>query len=351
MSLTADFFFFAGAGSAPIPGPVGPWPPAAPYPPLPPFPPATGSQPGNPQAGCWSSAGDYVRDLPFTPPAQPDRNYRRGNFQLKVPGFLNGFNDKDRSLLMTWELPVLSEADQAHCLDYYTWELGLTHLLLSVPQTKNYGGNLDGLVTTAQRAKAAGLFIVCCALGGDGESFTRDVVPWLDALEGTLSELCVAWQIDAGNKVAEDGRPYTQVIPDITIQVSDYAKAHGLLVSQHWINGACALWPYPNYGITNRFDYGRWAADYVDCQYEQVDVDAAIDDTQSATSKVLEGLSGQTRLCVAEFEAQAQYDNPASGREPYARLKGYLMSCAARSGRVVDGGYFDQCARPSGDVL
>jgi hypothetical protein len=325
------------------------WPPSAPYPPLPPLPTATTSQPGDPQSGCWSSHGDYVSDLPFTPPAQPDKNYRRGNFQLKVPGFTYGYNDKDRSIVMTWEAPSFTDDDQQRIIDYYK-SIGLTHYLLSVPQARNFGV-LDRLPAAAERAANAGLFVVMAALGGDGESFTRDVVPVLNQMRGMLTELCVAWQIDAGNKVDENGRPYTQVIPDLTLEVSAYAKPKGLLVSQHWINGACALWPYPQFGIANRFDYGRWAAPYVDCQYLQIDTEAAIDDTQSAAAKVLEGLSGSTRLCYAEGDAQSQYDNPWSGREPYDRLKGYLMACARRSGRVMDGGYFDRTARLTGEVL
>jgi len=289
----------------------------------------------------------------------PDRLYHRGNFQLRIPGFKNGYNDKDRSISMTWEFPAYSAFDQDAGLDYYAKLY--THLLSSIPQTRNLGKTLNDLKTVLQKAKARKLFNVLNVLGGDGENFNIDIVPILDELEGLLDELCVAWQIDAGNKVNYDGTPYTQCLCSLTEQVAMYAQPRNLLVSQHWINGSCALWPdsptqeggdeYRARGITDRFSYGQWAADYVDVQHFQTDTETQIDETQSGSSKVIQGLYGKTVECVAEYEAQAQYDNPASGREPYQALKGYLLASAVRDGKYIRGGYFNDACRENGVAL
>lgn len=334
------------------------WPPP-PRAPLPPLPLATGTQPGGPAAGCWSSAGDYTAAIPFTPPPGPDRLYHRGNFQLKIPGFTGGFNDKDRSICMTWEFPAYAERDQDAGLDYYASRY--THLLSSIPQTRNLGKTLADLKRVLEKAKARGLYNVLNVLGGDGENFTTEIIPLLDALAGLPDELCVAWQIDAGNKINWDGTPYTQCLCSLTEHVAAYAHPKHLLVSQHWINGSCALWPdsptqagadeYRERGITDRFSYGEWAAEYVDIQHFQTDTETQIDETQSGASKVIQGLYGPTVECVAEYEAQAQYDDPGSGREPYQALKGYLLASAVRDGRYIRGGYFNDACRPTGEGL
>ena len=104
------------------------WPPA-PRASLPPWPTPTSSQPGNPQAGCWTH--DTVDPtLQFTPPSQPDIDFHRGNVMglrctdlPAVPG-----NSPDPSLVVTWfEYLYAQQGARDRMLDAYA-AAGYTHL-------------------------------------------------------------------------------------------------------------------------------------------------------------------------------------------------------------------------------
>lgn len=316
------------------------WPPP-PREPLPPPPGLSGSQPPDPQSQCWSQAA-YDHDIPFTPPNGPDPAFIRGNFTLLVPGFTNGFNDQNRSLLITWELPALSVSDQDLCIDYIARTVGWTHIALSRPQTLNMGKSLDDLWSTVDRCKAAGLSVIMVAVS-DGDAFSV-AVPWLDALPiGAGDWLCFCWQAD---------RYYS---PDALCQglvdQSSYALPRGLRRTIHWVNGACAWWPATAFGIDNRFQFQQWAIAYLNTHLMQLDQNAPLDELQSAAAKVLISLPDGLTLCYAEAAAQGLYDHPTDAMALYGRQKGrYLM--AAHSGVVgMLGGYLNDASHDDGALL
>lgn len=314
--------------------------------PLPPDPVARNGQPDAPESGCWAGALPFVKELQHTPPTPgtPEADdYLRGNFQLQIPGFTNGFNDKDRSLLITWELPALSVEDQTNAIDWYRNGCGYFDLVLSIPQTKNLGKGLSDLLATCLLAQSRGCRIILNVLGGDGENFTTDVVPWLEQLlaAGVKFRICIAWQIDAGNKVYSDGRPYTQALVDITLEVSAWAKPRGIDLMQHWENDACALWPYPEHGIENRFDYGRFMADVVKFQLFQCNTEADIGNVQEGLLKVKQG-HPSTFVIPTEYETQAiagypndpdqVWSGPTKRLELYGDQKGFFCCCVTEHG-------------------
>lgn len=322
-------------------GGVRAWPPAL-RAPLPPMPGISQQQLPVPKAGCWASA-PYEMTLPVPPPAQPDLRYHRGNFCLQIPGFTNGFNNKDRSIVMTWEIPAYSVPDQALVINYYASRF--THIILSIPQTRNLGRNINDLLATAQACKAAGLFVTINCFGGDGENFDTDIKPWLDALTSSkaVDILCVAWQADQHYSPSD--------LYDITRQVSAYAKPHNLLVVIHWVNGACAWWDdrtCSDHGICDRWSYQKAMAPYVDGHYMQVDTEGCVDELQSAINKVIVSLPPPMFLVMAEDEAQALYDNPTNRPAPYGALKGYLCCCTRSTSPLS--GYMNDACQPSGAV-
>jgi hypothetical protein len=138
----------------------------------------------------------------------------------------------------------------------------------------------------------------------------------------------------------------------IVMQVSTYAKQHGLKVAVHWINGACAWWDdltCATYDICDRFSYQQKMTNIIDYHYMQVDPAGPIDELQSAESKVLQSLTTQ-KLVMAEDDAQAEYDNPHECLEIYGDQKGYLSQCINYNEKVMSG-YYNGARRPSGLVL
>jgi hypothetical protein len=93
-----------------------------------------------------------VSTPPANVPTVPSRRWHRGNFSgVRVPGFTNGYNAGDRSLVMTWELPTWSAEDQNLILHHYAGVCGYTHIILSIPQAKNWNVSLDQLIACAIR--------------------------------------------------------------------------------------------------------------------------------------------------------------------------------------------------------
>lgn len=357
--------------AAPVepPTPVVTWPPA-PRAALPAFPAVTDTQPPNPngsngryRAAVWSR-GPYDRDLPaeLSVPDQPDLDFHRGNFLgIRVPGLTwHGYGtDLDPTLVTTWDNPRRSVEEQRLILDCYAHVNGYTHFLLSIPQARKAGVLDDAhFLPAAQLAKEYQQFVVVAAFGGDGESWTSDVLPWLDKLVAlhALDEVVVCWQCD------QHYDPWALL--QITKQVGEWAHAHGIKVSQHWVNDAAAWWNAdddprrPNTcldftpAICNRFDYHRVIPQWVDYQYAQFDTEAAIGDPdngglQWAIAKLLQSLTSE-KLVVAEYDAQAEFDDPAHRTEDQGDLKGYLLMCARGFGRAVQGGYMGGARLPNG---
>lgn len=346
----------------PPPPPMWQWPPALPRSALDPFPGLTPTQPSN--AAVWS-AETYDATLPFTPPDHPDIDYHRGNvIGVRVPGLTwHGYGtDKDPTLVTTWDQPRRSVEEQNLVLAQYSHVNGYTHFVLSIPQARNAGVLDQRFLDAAVLAHSDTYkqFVVVAAFGGDGESWEADVLPWLDKLVAlrAVDEIITCWQCD------QHYDPWALVT--LTVQVGEYAHAHGLKVSQHWVNGADAWWnpaddprrpntcldfttngvPTP---ICGRIDYHRVMAKWVDYQYFQGDTEAPISDFQWALAKVLQSFTTE-KLVVAEDDMQAEFDNPMIRLEKGGDAKGFLLSCARGFGRVMDGGYMNGSRLPNGHV-
>ncbi len=308
----------------------------------------TDRQPGDPNSQCWSKEA-YDTVLPFAPPDRPDPLFIRGNFELLVPGFTGGFNDKDRSLLITWDLPILSDADQDLCLNYYASIH--THIVLSRPHGLNNGMSLAQLIHTAQKCRARGLYVLMIAVS-DRDDFAV-AIPWLDALKGLIDGVVACWQVDKYYGPPELCR--------LLMDQSAYCTPRSLIRLTHWLNGACAYWTPadehdPNgtcemYGVCDRFGFQRWAANYLDIHLGQLDHNTELDQLQSNNAKVLQSLVPGLRLCYAEGSAQGLYDRPSPAMALYGRQKGYYVMCSHFGGQVMSGGYLNDASWPSGEVL
>ena len=330
-------------------------------PPLPPFPEYTDGQPPAPRGGCWASVPtwsdkrqaivdhSYVTTPIVAPPPAPSRDYLRGNFQLIVPGFRGGFNDKDRQLWMTWEGPQNSDADQQVALDYYAGVY--THLVASIPQARN-NGVLDRLCPFLRRASDRGLWNILNVYGGDDEDWDADILPILDPIvaQRLVQYLNVAWQIDAQNKTWRDGDFIAA-----SNRVCDYALARGLEVMQHWINGATALWPYPQYGIFSAQDYGRYFEGRIRWQLFQADTETDVGEVQSGVQSAQRQHPPSTIVIPTELETQAQagYSNDPNGlvSGPKVRLQGYSDLKGLLASMVSKGGYLCGAQRPGVEGL
>lgn len=340
-----DYTLLAQTGSAP---PVS-WPPP-PREALPPFPSATGDQPGPPQASCWSANGDYLRDRPRHIPDRPDRRWHRGNFcGVRVPGLTEGGNDKDPSLMFTWDWPRFSPSQRTLAIQYYARVCGYTHAVLSRPQCLNQGLQLDDLRRTCDESKAAGQFN-CVAAVSDGFTF-ENAIPWLEALhaDGTLDVVCFAWQADKWYEPA--------AIVQGILENAAWSHPLGLLTTIHWGGGyggwaeSCACWSpetEAQWGIHDRFTFQRRLLSDLDGHYGQCNTEADIDAVQSWLYKAFVAMPEPMFLVCAEDDAQAEYNQPHQRLERWGDLKGRLAVSASPDGRVS---YLNGAREMDGSVL
>ncbi len=329
--------------------PSGVWPPP-PREALPPLPKATGDQPGDPQAGCWSSKGDYRSTRPANIPDHPDVRWHRGNFcGVRVPGLTEGGNDKDPSLMFTWDWPRFSPAQRTLAIAYYADVCGYTHPVLSIPQCVNQGVRLEDLRATCVESKQHGEFNAVAAVS-DGFAFAN-AIPWLDALHAdrALDIVIFSWQ-------ADKWYPPQDLVQGI-LDAAAWAHPKGILTAIHWGGGyggwaqSFACWnaiTQAKWGISDRFTFQAVLAPALDCQYGQCDTEAPIDEVQSWLQKGFVAMPPSMMCVVAEDDAQAEYDTPHQRLEAYGDLKGYLAVCSAPSGRVS---YLNGARHPNGAVL
>lgn len=305
--------------------------PNAPRQPLPPFPSITSSQPDPPQASCWASS-PYESDISkhVGIPNKPDRQFHRGNFSgVRVPGLVEGGNNKDPSLMITWESVKYSPSQQDLAVDWYTRGCGYTHVVLSIPQTVNLGKNLDDLITIAQKWKSAGCYIIMIAVSDNNDFDT--CLSWMDLLvaRGLVDIICSCWQVD--KYYSPEG------IVQLIIDCGNYALPRGLLTTIHWGGGypgwaeSCAAWDdvtESKWGINNRFTFQQFVQDYLKGHYGQCGVSAPVDAVQSWIYKILVAYPGPQMFFVcAEDDAQDEYDDPQQFLELYGDQKGYLAMC------------------------
>lgn len=343
-------------------GPVSVWPPS-PREPLPAFPQPTEDQPSGPGAGCWTYDA-FDAALPFTPPASPDLDFHRGNVMgLRVPGapFVPGGTDRDPSLIVTWFLYLYSPEWQARILDAYQ-AAGYTHIDF---HRAAWMGNLDSVPGCTQDAALAlvkacadrGLFVISNLAIDNGPPDPNELKSWIDALSDAGMRIgCLAWQAD-------------QRMPpgdwcDYINWAAPYLHAKGCKVAAHYITDACAWWSDENddnrsgkqYDVWNRFDFQRWTADKIDYPYQQYNTEAPILDTRprqggllGEARDVLRSLCGQ-KLVAAEYDMQAEFDDPANRLEVYGDLKGRCLMTATYGDRRM-WGYLNGGRQPDGSVL
>lgn len=336
--------------ATPIPGV---WPPAEGREPFPDgaFPPKpTGTQPGPPQNACWTSLGDFKSTLSVNIPKTKDRRYHRTNFSgVSVKGFTNGNNDKDRSLVITWELPSYSVADQELVIWFLTAVCGHTHIVLSIEQAKNFGCSLEQLIACALRCKKAGLFISMVAVSG-GDPFSK-AIPWLQAMldAGALVRgqdiICCCWQVDKWYE-PED-------VVQLIIDCGDWSHAHALLTAVHWGGGYdgwaanCACWneeTMSRWGIHDRWTFQGVLNYWLDGHYGQCNTEAPIDEKQSWAMKALVAMPKPMFMVAMETNAQGRFgywndpngdwSGPIKRPEVWCDMDGYLMCCSDPEGRI-----------------
>jgi len=255
---------------------------------------------------------------------------------------------------MSWDLMRYSDEDQDRILTQYVNVCGYTHIVLSRPQALNWGVSLDQLIATAQRCKAAGLYVEMIAVS-DGLPFA-EAIPWLEALldQGGLVAgediVCGCWQVDKWY----EPEPTVQLI----IDNGTWSHPHGLLTTIHWGGGYagwaenCACWDEATtakWGIHDRWSFQATLAPYLDGHDGQCDVDAPIDEKQSWIRKAAEAMPDPMYFCAMETSAQGRFDDPVGRPEQWADLDGYLcVATNTNPGRIC---YGNGARKPDGTVL
>lgn len=349
MLTVADYYPLAQTGSGP-----GIWPPP-PRSPLPPFPGPTDDQPPPLQAGCWTHDA-FETTLPFTPPNTPTLDFHRGNVcGHRVPGapYVPGCTEQDTSLIFTWFLYEYPREWQDRILDSYQ-ACGYTHIDF---HRADWMGVVDGVpgcdksvaLELVQRCASRGLYVIV-NLAIDRAPDPNEIKPWIDDLQSAgMSIGCMAWQIDQ-LLVYPDIPPYVQ-------WCGDYLHQKGCKTAVQWVNGACAVWPFPEYGIENRFDFQRWSSPYIDFPYQQWNTEAPVLDTRPTAGgilgeavDVLKSLDKQ-KLVACEYSYQSQFDRPFLITEDYSDLKGRSLLTATWNARYFEGGYLGGARQPNGEAL
>lgn len=290
--------------------------------------------------------GPYDKELPsyLAIPDKPNQQFHRGNFCCRAPQGCNTPYPPGVPIL-TWDLVRMARADQIKFLNRYVYELSFTHIDLSIPQTKNFGKDLTDLKELCKLCKQYGLFIIMNCYGGDDEVFDADIKPWLDELLPYLSILIVCWQID---------KYYGADLVDVILTVVNYAQPRGLEVGTQWLNEACAFWPYPQYGIYNRFDFANFMIGKMQYQYWQTNTEASVNSIQWSLVKVLQAYNtpAHSMLVATEYDAQAEFDDPKNRTEIQGADKGYIVMCARYNDSMpVRGGFMNDAYYPSGKIL
>lgn len=346
-----------------VPLTVGPIrPPYIPRGPLPPFPP-----------------GAYDHDLPFTPPAGPNRVFYRGDFcGVRVPGLpllpemsgytvegwrdnaVGGLNPPIMALDITryWHISrdLVLENLNAHATR------GYTHLQCSVGHAIEQGLSIDDYIEYSKLVQTIVGYADHWFLGGGPwsakdknghwtEARDRDAAywapildPWIDALlaNQAIDCACVGWQLDGGNKENEP-------IQSIIDYFADKLRPHDVLIGTHWLNEAGA-WNNP----MDRFKWWQHQSGKLTWFHHQGDVNmdiplyqAKIVDTLNPFGDGRMGAPNTFALVNYEYAAQSQFDLRAS--EDEGNLRGYLLSCTKAASHV--GGYGNGARRPDGSIL
>lgn len=330
----------------------GQWP-GQPRDPLPPFPQATGNaQPPPPQVGCWSSKGDYIKTPPKNVPMKPDLVFHRGNFYMRFPGFTGGVYDGDRSYAPTWDGPKWSADDQRKNLDWYANGCSYTHWDLSLPQSMlNQKLPFLALSDFAQLAKSEyGQFVACQILGGD---FSWRL-EWSER-KGYVQQLIDAKLLDVGVLCWQMDIWYQPIdIVESAMEISQWLQDRGVPMVIHWggyWTQNCAAWDdetAAKYGINSRASFQSVLLPKgLKGHYAQLDVNAPIDELQSALNKILIAMPPPMFLVASEQEADG-IAHDFRRTEAYGDLKGLLCTYASPDGRISA---FNGYRQPDGSML
>ncbi|MCR4375665.1 MAG: hypothetical protein NUW22_12530 [Acidobacteria bacterium] len=344
-------------------GGPSPWPPP-PRELLPPFPQPTGAQPGNPQAGCWTHDA-FDPTLPFVRPGV-DIDFHRANVMgLRKAGLPQvGGNTFDPSFIVTWfhyQYMLKGAGDQM--LDALV-AAGNTHIDLHraawmgrmTAEGAPACSREEALQSVRECAARIPFPIVNLAID-NGAPDPNELKLWIDDLIAAGMKIgCLAWQMDQRMSPID--------CCDYINWAAPYLHARGCKVAVHWINEACAWWSDENegyatgkrYDVWNRFDFQRWATGKIDYHYMQFDVNAAVLDVRpkqggiiGAIQDVLGTLTTQ-KLVVAEYDMQAEFNDPSGRPELYGDLKGRCIQSATINGRTVSG-YLNGARLEDGSVL
>lgn len=331
------------------------WPPPA-REPLPRFPDPTANQPGGPYAECWTR-DPFDLTLPFTPPATPTLDFHRGNVcGHRVPGapYVPGCTAQDPSLIFTWFLYEYPREWQERILDSYQ-AAGYTHIDF---HRADWIGAVDGVpgcsdadqTDLIRRCTDRGLYVIVNLATDHAPPSQDDILRAADRYQAAGMEIaCLAWQADE-----------LLTYPDLADYINwagPALKSRGLRTAVQWVDGACAVWPFPQYGVYSRFDFMKWTSDKIDYPYQQFNTEMPLLDVQPGAGgligevqDVLRSLANQ-KLVACEYGYQSQFDDPSGRLEAYCDLKGRALMATSWNGRVVEGGYLGGCRQFDGSVL
>jgi hypothetical protein len=345
--------------------------------------------------GPFPEPVDYKTELCFTPPADRDIHFYRGNFcGLRIEGApaVPGGNDQNPTLIMSCLLDNYPRDVQDRFLDAYA-SYGYTHLQRSVFHALHYGSTLDQYIDLSKRARARGLFADHWFLAGE------DVCPggrdqhvsfWQQQLDPIFAQLlgagvidlaCVGWQLDGynipGNNLIEIIKYIAEALP------------RSIPLYTHWMNEALAWWAtnidpatgenlgevwsdqYQTIRVNDRFSW--WAAmqPYLTGGHHQGNTRMAVKEYQDRLCDTLDPFAGDTSkgdmgksqrdgvrpfvMTVFECSGQDQFDDQPSNEyacsEDDGDLRGYLLMCAEGWGDGHPSGYGNGARMPDGSYL
>ena len=164
---------------------------------------------------------------------------------------------------------------------------------------------------------------------------------------------CLAWQIDKRIPVPVE-------LIDYIAWAGPYLHSKGVKVATHWQLSGCAVYDgatEAKYGVHDRFSFQTWCADKVDYVYMQQNTEAPLLDTRPGEggligemSDTLISMAGNMKLIAAEYDMQAEFDDPFNRLEAYGDQKGRLLLTTTRNGRTISG-YLNGGRQSNGGAL
>lgn len=337
--------------------------------------------------GPYPQPIDYPTVLPFTPPADRDLYFYRGNFcglYFDDAPDVPGCNHDRPGCVMSALLDNYPVNFQNKYLRKYA-ENGYTHLQRSIGHSLYYGGSVNSHIELSKRAQGFGLFCDEWFLGvteiqprnQDWGFWQPQIQPIIDQMlaAGVVDHACVGWQLDSF-MYDSPGNPTISLIAGI-----GNALPKTVPLYTHWVNEALAWWKtggeiWPDFGmIGDRFSWWAAMSPHLTGGHHQGDTWMARTDPKLYQDKMADtlnpfngdqskgnmgrstrrGVAENYRLTAFEDTGQDQFDG-TGGRHPVcSELEGdgvgYLLMCQSGYNGAHLSGYGNGARRPDGTRL